>query len=296
MSTTPISVTVKKSDGTLITTLNNVVAGAPAKYRFSGAVTSFPYFNLNTNIKAAGLIVEAASAISVNIRNVASDQSNDDYIKGNSSLFSFGDAAIGNKFRVGYYRDGEIYTSNNPNYSTRQHKPVYSVMAIENSTVVSINGVATTTLNAGQSYLFTAAMGSLVETSGPAVMNTSAQFDAPTYTTECYDGASNPVPPLTALGNEYVVVRGAGNNIAEQTTIIASEANTSITVYNFNTAGILQSTNTYNLIAAGSFVTFPNGIAGAGNNNHQDGQVYSSSRIVSNKNVVAYSGLSLIHI
>ncbi|MCX2493113.1 hypothetical protein OQX63_06490, partial [Pedobacter sp. PF22-3] len=290
VSTTPISVTVKKSDGTLITTLNNVVAGTPAKYRFSGAVTSFPYFNLNTNIKAAGLIVEAASAISVNIRNVASDQSNDDYIKGNSSLFSFGDAAIGNKFRVGYYRDGEIYTSNNPNYSTRQHKPVYSVMAIENSTVVSINGVATTTLNAGQSYLFTAAMGSLVETSGPAVMNTSAQFDAPTYTTECYDGASNPVPPLTALGNEYVVVRGAGNNIAEQTTVIASEANTSITVYNFNTAGILQSTNTYNLIAAGSFVTFPNGIAGAGNNNHQDGQVYSSSRIVSNKNVVAYSG------
>jgi len=290
VSTTPISVTVKKSDGSLITTLNNVVAGSPAKYRFAGAVTSFPYLNLNTNINAAGLIVEGTSAISVNIRNVASDQSNDDYIKGNSSLFSFGDAAIGNKFRVGYYRNGEIYTSNNPNYSTRQHNVIYSVMAIENNTVVSINGVATTTLNAGQSYLFNANMGSLVETSGPAVMNTSAQFDAPTYTTECYDSASNPVPPITSLGNEYVVVRGAGNNIAEQTTVIASEANTSITVYNFNTAGVLQSTNTYNLVAAGSFVTFPNGIAGAGNINGQDGQVYSASRIVANKNVVAYSG------
>ncbi|WP_029986304.1 PKD-like domain-containing protein, partial [Pedobacter jeongneungensis] len=290
VSTTPISVTVKKSDGTLITTLTNVVAGSPGRYRFTGGVTSFPYFSLNTNINAAGLIVESTAAINVNIRNVASDATDDGYIKGNASLFSFGDAAIGNKFRAGYYRDGEIYTSNNPNYSTRQHKPIYSVMAIENNTVVSINGVATTTLNAGQSYLFNADMGALVETSGPAVMNTSAQFDAPTVSTACYDGASNPVPPVTALGNEYIVVRGGGNNISEQTTVIASEPNTSVTVYNFNTAGVLQSTNTYNLIAAGSFVSFPNGIAGTTAGNGQEGLQYSSTKIVANKNVVAYSG------
>ncbi|WP_307530168.1 PKD-like domain-containing protein [Pedobacter sp. W3I1] len=290
LSTTPISVTVKKSDGTLITTLTNVVAGSPGRYRFTGSVTSFPYFSLNTNVNAAGLIVESTAAINVNIRNVASDATDDGYIKGNASLFSFGDAAIGNKFRAGYYRNGEIYTSNNPNYSTRQHKPVYSVMAIENNTVVNINGVATTTLNAGQSYLFSANMGSLVETSGPSVMNTSAQFDAPTVSTACYDGASNPVPPITALGNEYIVVRGGGNNISEQTTIIASEPNTSVTVYNFNTAGVLQSTNTYNLIAAGSFVSFPNGVAGTTAGNGQEGLQYSSTKIVANKNVVAYSG------
>lgn len=269
---------VKKSNGTLVTTLNAEPA-TPALYRFTGTPNSLALNGLNTILSDRGLIVEANYPIAVSLRNVASDQTADANIKGNAALFSYGDAAIGTSFRVGYYRDG--------NLSGASGRPVYSVMAVENNTIVRINGTATTTLNAGQSYLFQATLGSLVETSGPAVMNSSSNSDAPVA---CADGVYNPVPPVPALGNEYVVVRGQGNNTAEQTTVVASEANTTVTVSNFNAAGVLQTTNTYTLVAAGSFVTFANGITVANTSSGQVGTVYSSSRIVSNKNVVAYSG------
>lgn len=271
-------VLVKKSNGTLVTTLN-AEPNAPAVYRFTGTPNSLAQNTLNTVLSDRGMIVEGNYPISVNLRNVASDQTTDANIKGNAALFSFGDAAIGTAFRVGYYRDGFL--------SAGTGKPVYSVMAIENNTTVKINGTAATTLNAGQAYLFQNTIGTLVETSGPAVMNSGSNADAPVA---CGDGVYNPVPPVTALGSEYVVVRGQGNNTAEQTTVVAAEANTTVTVSNFNAAGVLQSTNSYTLVAAGSFITFPNGIAGASSGSAQTGTVYSASRIISNKNIVAYSG------
>ena len=291
-SVTPVTVTVKKSDGTSAFTLTTK-AGTPAVHRFTGVITDFPLHPLNSVISGAGIIVEASTSINVNIRNIASDDNDvptSYFIKGNSSLFSFGDAAVGNAFRVGYYRDGDIY-KNSYSYPDGPLKPVYSVMATENNTVVSINGVATVTLSAGQSYLFQAKMGSLVETSGPAVMNTSATYDAPVVVESCYDGTSNPVPPVNSLGSEYIVVRGNGNNIAEKTTVIATEPNTTVTIQNFTPAGVLQSSETFNLIAAGSFKTFANGIPEfAADANGPQGQRYSSTRIIASKNVVAYSG------
>ncbi len=286
------SATVKKSDGTLITTLTPT-PGTPAVYRFSGDPVGLAKNSLNTILSGAGIIVTGNNPIAVNVRNIASDDipsgsytsSNDQYIKGNASLFSFGDAAIGNTFRVGYYRDGDL---NGVGASVSTIRPVYSVLAIENNTTVKLNGTAITTLNAGQSYILQAAMGSLVETSGPAVMNTGINVDAPEA---CGDGAYNPVPPVSSLGNEYVVIRGKGNKTAEQTTVIATEANTNVTVMNFDHNGVLQSTNSYNLIAEGSFISFPNGIeTGTGTGNVQVGDPFSGSRIVATKNVVAYSG------
>ncbi|WP_118972316.1 Ig-like domain-containing protein [Taibaiella koreensis] len=271
-------VLVKKSNGSLITTLN-VGVDTPMVYRFAGNANNLPTNALNTVLSDRGLILESNYPINANLRNVASDQLTDANIKGNAALFSFGDAAVGTAFRVGYYRDGFI--------SGTTGKPVYSVMAIENNTTVKINGTATTTLNAGQSYLFQAAIGSLVETSGPAVMNSGSNLDAPVA---CGDGVYNPVPPVSALAKEYVVVRGQGNNTAEQTTVVATEPNTTVTVSNFNALGVLQGTNSYTLVAAGSFATFPNGVTVAGTGSGQIGTVYSASRIISNKNIVAYAG------
>ncbi len=291
-NTAGTSATVKKSDGTLITTLTPT-PGNPAVYRFIGNPVGLLKNSLNTVLNGAGIIVTGNNPIAVNVRNVASDDvptgaastTNDQYIKGNASLFSFGDAAVGNAFRVGYYRDGDL---NGVDISVSTKRPVYSVLAIENNTTVKLNGTAITTLNAGQSYILQATLGSLVETSGPSVMNTGINVDAPEA---CGDGAYNPVPPVSSLGNEYVVVRGKGNKTAEQTTVVATEANTDITVMNFDHNGVLQSTNNYNLIAAGSFVTFSNGIStGTGTGNVQVGDPFSGSRIVSTKNIVAYSG------
>jgi|GEM_PF-687515 len=273
-STSAVSVTIQKSDGTLMATVS-AVAGVPAVYRFTALPGTLPALSntLNTVLNAAGMIVTGSKPISVNVRNVASDnlggEGSDANIKGNASLFSFGDAAIGMAFRVGYYRDGNLNGT---------ERPIYTIMAIENNTIVKIAGVATATLNAGQSYLFQSPIGTLVETSGPAVMNTSARVDAPGG---CGDGAYNPIPPVSSLGSEYVVIRGGGNTTAEQTVVVATEANTTLTVSNFNANGVLQTTNTYNLTAGGSFVQIPNGVGTT---------QYSSTRIVATKNVIAYAG------
>ncbi|WP_159451776.1 beta strand repeat-containing protein, partial [Pedobacter africanus] len=273
-STSAVTVTIQKSDGTLMATLS-AVAGTPAVYRFTALPSTLAINALNTVLNAAGMIVTGTRPISVNVRNVASDalgtEGTDTNIKGNASLFSFGDAAIGSTFRVGYYRDGSL------NSGTGE-RPTYSIMAIGNNTTIKIGGVATTTLNAGQSYLFRANIGTLVESSGPAVMNTGASFDAPVA---CADGTSNPVPPISSLGAEYVVIRGNGNTTAEQSVIIATEANTTLTITNFNLNGTVASTSTVNLVAGGSFTQIPNGVGTTR---------YTSTRIVATKNVVVYSG------
>ncbi|MCX2494519.1 hypothetical protein OQX63_13605 [Pedobacter sp. PF22-3] len=278
--------TIKKSDGTLLFNFT-CTQGTPYVQRFTGLPKDVPAHPLNTVLTGAGLIVEATGSISVNLRNVASDDlgktdGTDSDIKGNASLFSFGDAAIGTSFRVGYYRDGNLAGSSHP--------PIYSIMATENNTIVKIGGVATATLNAGQSYLFTAPMGTLVESSGSAVMNTAADLDAPGG---CGDGAYNPIPPIASLGQEYVVVRGEGNSTAEQTTVIATEANTVVTVTDFDLNGVQKRVTTYTLAQAGDFKTFAHGYIN-GTYSYENPGIntgrYSSSRIQANKNVEVFSG------
>lgn len=274
--------TIYKSDGTVVTTFT-CAQGTPFVYRFNGIPKDVPAHELNKVLSGAGLIVEATGSISVNLRNVASDNlgndGSDTDIKGNASLFSFGDAAIGTSFRVGYYRDGDL--------ANNAHPPIYSIMAIENNTIVKIAGVAKATLNAGQSYLFNAPMGTLVESSGSAVMNTAADLDAPGG---CGDGAYNPIPPIASLGREYVVVRGEGNMIAEQTTVIATEVNTSFTVINFDQNGVQKGTTTYNLAQAGDKQTFNHGYLSSPYDPASNTGRYSSTWISATKNIEVFSG------
>jgi gliding motility-associated-like protein len=276
-STTTVNITVSKSDGTVVTTLT-ASKGTPAIYRFAGKPSAAPAFAFNTVLNAAGLIVTGNAPISINLRNVASDalggDGSDQDIKGNAALTSFGDAGIGIRFRVGYYRDGSLGNFNN--YGDQ--RPIYSVMAITNGTTVTIGGVVTATLNTGQSYLFKAAIGTLVETSNPSVMNTSAFIDTPNG---CGDGAFNQIPPEAVLGSEYFIERGKGNDTAEQTTVIATKPNTKVIVDTYSVTGALVSTKTTTLATAGSFFTFLNGVSGAN---------FSASRVSADNNVVVYSG------
>jgi len=284
--------TIYKSDGTVVTTFT-CAQGTPFVYRFNGLPKNVPAHELNKVLSGAGLIVEATGSVSVNLRNVASDNlgndGSDTDIKGNASLFSFGDAAIGTSFRVGYYRDG--------NLANNAHQPIYSIMAIDNNTIVKIAGVAKATLNAGQGYLFNAPMGTLVESSGSAVMNTAADLDAPGG---CGDGAYNPIPPIASLGQEYVVVRGEGNSTAEQTTIIATEPNTVVTVTSFDLNGVQKTTTNFTLAQAGDFKTFQHGFVSgtysAANPPGINTGRYSSSRIVATKNVGVFSGTAGISV
>ncbi|PRZ19582.1 Ig-like domain-containing protein, partial [Flavobacterium granuli] len=275
-----VNFTITKSDGTpvsLTTTTGVAVtslttkAGSPAVYRFVGNPTSLAMHTLSTVINAGGIIVSGDKPISVNLRNIASDQisGGDSYIKGNAALSSFGNPGVGVSFRVGYYR----------NDSTGNGTPIYSAMALYNNTVLSVNGSVVATLQAGQSWLFKATMGSLVTSSRSIVMNTGAAIDAPVA---CGDGTFDQIPPISVLGKEYIVVKGNGNDTAEQTTVVATVANTSVTVTTYNSAGSFVEATTKVLTNAGDFYTFINGVAG---NNK-----YSSSRIVATENVVVYSG------
>ncbi|MDQ6470587.1 hypothetical protein RB619_08030, partial [Flavobacterium sp. LHD-80] len=276
-SETPVSIKLYRSNGVLETTLS-AVKGAPAIYRFQLLARDLPMHALNTVISGAGLIVESAGLTSVNLRNVASDEqsgeNNDRYLKGNAALTSFGDAGLGVRFRVGYYRDGSLGNFN----SYGDQRPIYSIMATADNTTVKINNVVATTLNAGQSYLFKANIGVLVESSSPTVMNTAAGIDTPDG---CGDSAYNQIPPEAVLGTEYFIERGKGNNTAEQTTVVATKDDTHLVIDTYSTAGAVVGTTTVTLATAGSFHTFNNGSLNT---------PFSASRVSADKRVVVYSG------
>ncbi|QLC66199.1 gliding motility-associated C-terminal domain-containing protein [Flavobacterium sp. LPB0248] len=277
-SLTNVDITVAKSDGTTVTTLK-AKKGSPAVYRFSLLARDLPMNALNTVLNGAGLIVTSTGPTAVNLRNIASDdydkdENRDANIKGNAALTSFGDAGLGIRFRVGYYRDGTLGS-----FSTfGDQRPIYSIMATANNTTIKISNEVKATLNQGQSYLFKAPIGTLVESSNPIVMNTSAAIDMPGG---CGDGAYNQIPPESVLGTEYFLERGTGNDTAEQTTVVATKDDTNITVESYSTTGVLVNRTTINLASAGSFYTFINGVKNTS---------FTASRIISDKRVAVYSG------
>ena len=245
-SDTNINIELRKSDGTYLTSLT-AKEGSPAVYRPIGNFRDFNRYPLNTTIKAAGLILTSNQIFSVNVRNIASDQlGTDAYIKGNASLTSLGNPGIGIAFRVGYYRDGPLPSE----------LPIYSIMAIYDHTQVAINGVAAVELQAGESYLFRNAIGSLVEATKPCVMNSSAFLDAPGG---CGDGTFDQIPPISSLGSRYFIVRTQGNSISEQTTIVAVEDSTKLTINRYNASGVILTTTNVMLAVAGNFLTISNG-------------------------------------
>jgi trimeric autotransporter adhesin len=275
-------VTITKSDGTAITTLN-VTYGSPVAYRPTGTVAGTPANSVNVVYNDAGLIFTSTLPISVSVRNIESDQvngGNSAETKGNASLSSYGNEGSGNLFRVGYYRSDY---SGLASISGSANAPVYSVLAIEDGTNVSVNGVPLITLNAGQSYLFQTTLGSLVSAAKPVVMNAGSWTDGPGG---CGDAVFNQIPPVRVLGNDYIVVRGTGTGgtqtyYPEQTTFVATENNTSVTVKNYYDTGVEISSTTYTLASAGDYQTFFHGDA----NNP-----YSSSSISSNKKIAVFSG------
>ncbi|MXN92997.1 T9SS type B sorting domain-containing protein [Flavobacterium sp. Sd200] len=279
-----VSVSLYKSDGTAITTLT-VTAAAPVSYRFTGTASALPRNTMGLTYNDRGLIVEATAPVLVNLRNIASDApgTSNSNIKGNASLVSFGNEGIGNQFRLGYYRSSFTGLSSGG--------PVFSVMAIENGTSVTINGVALATLNEGQSRIFTAPMGALLEADKPVVANVGSYGDTPQACAgNGEDATVDQIAPINVLGTQYMVVRGSGTagtgpDHPEQTTIVATEPGTTVQVRNYNAAGQqLGTPRTYNLANGGDFQSI----------HHGDGiNQYSSTFMVANKPVIVYSGTAV---
>ncbi|WP_163410766.1 T9SS type B sorting domain-containing protein [Flavobacterium ajazii] len=278
-----VTVDLKRSNGTAITTLT-LTSATPVSYRFAGDPTTLVRNPINSIASNRGLIVEATSPVSVNLRNIASDTpgTSNANIKGNASLVSFGNEGVGLAFRLGYYRSSYTGLANDA--------PVYSVMAIENGTAIYLNGTMTALLNAGQSRLFVAPMGSLLTSDKPIVANVGSYGDTPQACNgNGEDATVDQIAPVNMLGKRYMLVRGNGTpgtnaNDPEQSTIIASEANTTVQMVHFDASGTQIGTSTQVLTNAGSYVTI----------HHGDAQnMYSSTFVNADKPVVVYSATAV---
>ncbi len=283
LASAPVQVKLYKSDNTLITTLT-VNANSPLSYRFVGSAAALTRNLTDTNYDDRGLIVEAAEPVLVNLRNIASDATGltTNTIKGNASLVSFGNEGMGLEFRLGYYRTNftGLFLQN----------PVYSVMAIEDNTTVELNGVLLSVLNAGQSRLFNAPTGALLSADKSVVANVGSYGDTPMA---CggngEDGTVDQIAPVNALGLQYLVVRGEGEpgttlSHPEQSTFVATEDGTVVTVKNYTKFGVLINQTTHNLALAGNFASIHHGDAI---------NKLSSSLITSNKPIIVYSGTAV---
>ena len=279
-----VVVSVYRSDGPLITSITINAGEYAASYRFQGDPTATPRNDVGNTYTNRGLIIESTAPVLVNLRNIASDATgtNVNNIKGNASLVSLGNESRGEQFRLGYYRSSFG--------GLTEGAPIYSAMATEDVTTLFIDGVPLTTLNAGESRLFTAPVGALLEADNPITVNVGNYGDTPTG---CggngQDGTFIQVPPVDVLGSTYMVIRGGGEadmtaNAPEQTTIIASQDNTIVEVTDYMDDGTEIGTTVYTLANAGDFETF----------HHGDGQnQYSSSLVESDQPVVVYSGTAV---
>lgn len=291
-------VTVSKSDGTFITTLN-VSLDNPVSYRFEGDAFSIALNRneINQTYSDRGVILSSTEPILVNVRNIASDagqgfsQLSTTNIKGNASLVSFGNEGLGREFRLGYYRQNTIGLFLN--------NVVYSVMATEDETTVTLPTIPTETvlvLNRGESRLFSAPIGTLLIADKAVVMNVGSWGDTPqTCGSNGQDGTFDQIAPTHVLGNQYLVVRGDGTAPtesqrrlfygSEQSLIVASQDETVITIQHFKIDGTPFGTQvTLTLNNAGDFYSFY----------HGDGQTkYSASLINSDKPVIVYAGTAV---
>ena len=298
LETTPVSVEVFKSDGTPVTTFDNVTGPisvtdtTPVSLIFDGAIAGATRNVTEIVYEDKGIIIEASAPIFVNVRNIESNTANSypDYTPlmnvGNGSLTSFGDEGQGLEFRVGYYRtdftglDNETGTKGNG-------QPIYSVMATEDETEVVLPTVpdeTVLTLNKGESYLFFAPIGALVTASKPVVMNVGNWKDQNVQF--CQDGTFDQLAPINQAGTNYVVVRGNGfagteTKNPEQTLIIATKPNTQIDIVNYNANGEQVSTDQQILVNAGDTYNFHHGDAA---------NKYSSSYISSDKKISVIAG------
>ncbi len=299
LSTEPVEVVLKKSDGTDLTTLT-VTVNNPVSYRFVGEANTLNRNAIDTTYDNQGLLVEASEPVLVNLRNIASDATvgwnslGVENIKGNASLVSFGEEGLGVEFRLGYYRESTqgLYLN----------APVYSVMATEDETEIEVQqetGVSTFSLDKGQSRLFKAPLGAYLKANKSVVVNVGNWGDTPGLCgpggVNGQDGTFDQVAPVHMLGSRYLVVRGEGsipNDTqrsqflgSEQSLIVATKDNTTVTIRSFTAQGVATGTPVTQVLAnAGDYYSFY----------HGDGtNANSSSLIVADNEVIVYAGTAV---
>ncbi len=236
---------------------------------------------VNSVMANRGFIIEAQNVIYVSIR-VRSQSTNHA-----GALVSKGASAPGNDFRVGgFVNQGTIGA----------FQTFFSIMATEDDTNITLNIDGTTsnvTLQEEETYIGSLdvsagqqpnnMIGSLISADKPVVVNSGSLNGSFTNGGQGSDYGFDQIVDASKVGEEYIFVRGDGNDDFENVLIIAHEDNTEVFV---NDVPGSQAT-----LNAGDWVVIEgDGINNNGNGYSADGNLY----VRADKPVFAYQGIGRV--
>ena len=207
--------------------------------------------DLNKRLNKGGLKLVCEEAFYANIRNLSQAQG--------MSLSAKGVAGLGKEFRighmlVGYRKDVTLFTPSN----------FISVMATKNNTKVTISDIKegvnfyglkkkkgdpkttgdhTFTLNKGQSYIIAEraaedtpkggendAFGTKITSTKPIAVNCGSTVGVNPLSIPGWDNGIDQIVPINSIGNEYILVRGAGMDEMESPIVVAAFDSTYISI------------------------------------------------------------------
>jgi len=289
-SHTPINFTINSLGNGLIS--GTVSRNVPFVYNIGAGNNSalmVNQFSVNTIQNNKGFVVEAEDQVYVAVRLTATTQN----FQG-GGLVSKGLAGLGTQFRIGAFINTGISAI------TQNHYTFISILATENNTTVSFSDVKpgvilinnagagnnppNVVLNRGQSYVIAVTgpvnanrdglIGSLVTADKPIAVNCGSFAGTNGNNDNNIDLGFDQIVPVDRTGNEYIFIKGFGENVIERPLLVAHENNTEVFL-NGN-------------------VGTPNFTLQAGQYLALDGSVYSANNnlyVTTSKNVSAYQGV-----
>lgn len=202
-----------------------------------------PTDSLNLKIRSQGLYFESFQPFFVNMRHKSGSQG--------TSLTSKGRVALGKKFFSGHIYTRYNTGSDGSSWNNERRSHFISVMATEDNTIVTIDMIKdpisfigqtpgepiTVVLDAFESYVvgidhgqfddssINLANGTRVTSTKPIVCNTGSWLSG-NESGQCI--GSDQLVPAEVTGEEYILVRGLGDESTEHPIIIATEDNTDV--------------------------------------------------------------------
>ncbi|RAR51011.1 T9SS type B sorting domain-containing protein [Flavobacterium lacus] len=290
-STTPVNFSITVLGGGIV---NGIVSrNNPYVYNIGFGTNSQLHVtpaNINSILNNKGFIVEAEDQVYVAVRVTASTQN---FQAG--GLVSKGLAGLGTQFRIGAL----VNTGLSPSGYTNNHLTFISILATENNTTVSFsdikpgvqlinnagvgNSPPAIVLNRGQSFTLATTgpnfanrdglIGALVSSDKPITVNCGSFAGTNGNIDNNLDLGFDQIVSAERTGNEYIFVRGFGENLTERPLIVAHENDTEVFL-NGNTVPEFT-------LNAGEYVAIDGG------NYSLDGNLYVNT----SKNVFAYQGV-----
>lgn len=250
-ATDTIPVTIKDGFGDVIAVVN-ISRDMPKEYVFQplgNASTDtyplnvIPTDSLNIPIRSQGLYFESYQPFFVNMRHKSGSQG--------TSLTTKGQVGLGKRFYSGHLYTMYNETAEADKWNNERRSHFISVMATEDGTTVTFDMIKppihyidhpagepiTVTLDAMESYVvgidhgdfddssINLANGTRITSDKPIVTNTGSWLSGNKYG-QCI--GSDQIVPAEITGQEYILVRGLGDQSTERPMVVATEDNTEV--------------------------------------------------------------------